>query len=110
MEPDKVHLVLAIHGMWGNDVREFRLFLSHLTLIQSHLAEAERIMKEKASQRITGDQVDILVAKTNKGASTYDGIDHGAERIVEEVREVFVSDINSSTYPFLSDLSTDRRH
>jgi hypothetical protein len=71
-----VHLLCLIHGMWGNP---------------SHLAEAARIIREKADSRTKGDgedeqiEFDVLVAHANQEGSTYDGIDWGGERIADEV-------------------------
>jgi hypothetical protein len=68
-----VHLLVLIHGMWGNP---------------THLASMHRIMKEA---RIHQDSVDqdgatlhIMSAETNKDESTYDGIDWGGERVATE--------------------------
>lgn len=67
-----VHLLVLVHGMWGNP---------------SHLAELERVVREtKGSQAVDGVKLEILVAQTNQEDSTYDGIDWGGERVVEEVR------------------------
>jgi len=68
--PD-VHLLVLIHGMWGNP---------------SHLAHANKIMRDvKGEVEDNGVKLEILVAETNKDESTYDGIDWGGERIAEEV-------------------------
>ena len=70
-----VHLLVLIHGMWGNPV---------------HLSEMRRIMEEKRAQEDsergpTGERLHVLVAETNKDDGTYDGIDWGGERVAEEV-------------------------
>lgn len=70
-----VHLLVLIHGMWGNPV---------------HLAEMRRVMEEHRGQATSekgpgGEQLRVLVAETNKDDSTYDGIDWGGERVAEEV-------------------------
>ncbi len=52
----------------------------------SHVAEIERIVREtKGGQVVDGIKLEILVAQTNEEDSTYDGIDWGGERVVEEV-------------------------
>ena len=78
-----VHLLVIIHGMWGNPI---------------HLEEARRIMHETrcepsdpesaASRGPGGERLHLLVAETNRDDSTYDGIDWGGERVAEEVRAV----------------------
>lgn len=70
-----VHLLVLIHGMWGNP---------------THLAEMRRIMTETrvddASEKgPDGETLHLLVAETNRDDGTYDGIDWGGERVAEEV-------------------------
>lgn len=70
-----VHLLVLVHGMWGNP---------------DHLAEMNRIYAERCAQEDSalgpsGERLHILVAQTNKEASTYDGIDWGGERVADEV-------------------------
>ncbi|KAF7356616.1 DUF676-domain-containing protein [Mycena venus] len=60
------HLLVLVHGMWGNP---------------GHLAELNRIAKET----IPDPNLHILLAETNKEDSTYDGIDWGGERVAEEI-------------------------
>lgn len=72
---DNVHLLVLIHGMWGNP---------------SHLAEMHRIVKEKRAQPESeqgpgGETLHVLLAETNRDDGTYDGIDWGGERVAEEV-------------------------
>ncbi len=74
---NSVHLLVLIHGMWGNP---------------SHLAELLRIMTETRCQADShkgpgGESLHILVAETNRDDGTYDGIDWGGERVTEEVRQ-----------------------
>jgi Putative serine esterase (DUF676) len=68
-----VHLLCLMHGMWGNP---------------SHLAEATRVIREKADARTTEDEdhieFEVLVSHANQDGSTYDGIDWGGERIADE--------------------------
>ncbi|KAJ8589939.1 DUF676-domain-containing protein [Rhizopogon salebrosus TDB-379] len=67
--PD-VHLLVLIHGMWGNP---------------SHLAHANKVIREvKGGAQASGAELEVLVAETNKDESTYDGIDWGGERVAEE--------------------------
>lgn len=71
-EAGNVHLLVLIHGMWGNP---------------AHLAELERIAKETYSKpNADGERMDTLLATTNSEDSTYDGIDWGGERVAQEVR------------------------
>ena len=65
-----VHLLALVHGMWGNP---------------SHLAEMRRIIIETYSAPVDDMELQVLVADTNRGDSTYDGIDWGAERVTQEV-------------------------
>ena len=70
-----VHLLVLIHGMWGNP---------------GHLSELHRIMDEKRCQSDSesgpgGERLHILLAETNRDDGTYDGIDWGGERVAEEV-------------------------
>ncbi len=74
-----VHLLVLIHGMWGNP---------------SHLASMHRIVKET---RIHGDLVEqdgatlhVMMPETNKDESTYDGIDWGGERLAAEASAFFI--------------------
>ncbi|KAJ7043596.1 DUF676-domain-containing protein [Mycena alexandri] len=60
------HLLVLVHGMWGNP---------------NHLAELDRIVKET----IPDSALHVLRAETNKDDSTYDGIDWGGERVAEEI-------------------------
>ncbi|KAK0217877.1 DUF676-domain-containing protein [Armillaria fumosa] len=65
------HLLVLVHGMWGNP---------------SHMAELKRIMLETHAQpSAEGIEMRLLVAETNKEASTYDGIDWGGERVAQEI-------------------------
>ena len=67
-----VHLLVLIHGMWGNP---------------AHLAELARIAREThAEASPDGTRLQLLVAETIREDSTYDGIDWGGERIAKEVR------------------------
>lgn len=70
-----VHLLVLIHGMWGNPV---------------HLEEMCRIISETKGSKgsvenATDTELEVLVANSNGGESTYDGIDWGAERVADEV-------------------------
>lgn len=54
----------------------------------SHVARLAEIVKETHSApEEDGVELDVLVAETNRDENTYDGIDWGAERVIEEVRE-----------------------
>jgi pimeloyl-ACP methyl ester carboxylesterase len=63
-KPD--HLAVLIHGLWGNP--------SHLDFCTSSLRAA-----------FPDNKLKILVAKSNAGNFTYDGIELGAERVVSEI-------------------------
>ncbi|KAJ6591588.1 DUF676-domain-containing protein [Mycena vulgaris] len=63
---DPVHLLVLVHGMWGNP---------------GHLAELNRVVKE------TIPALHVLRAETNQEDSTYDGIDWGGERVAEEIAD-----------------------
>lgn len=66
-----VHLLVLVHGMWGNPV---------------HLAELDRIIRETKTTNDEGVSLQVLLAQTNSDDSTYDGIDWGGERVAQEVR------------------------
>ena len=68
MSAKPVHLLVMVHGMWGNP---------------NHLSEMERIIQERCG---SDSGLRTLVAKSNQESSTYDGIDWGGERVAEEVR------------------------
>ncbi|PIL25196.1 hypothetical protein GSI_13085 [Ganoderma sinense ZZ0214-1] len=76
-DSQSVHLLVLIHGMWGNPV---------------HLSEMRRIMEERRAQEESergpnGERLHVLVAETNKDDGTYDGIDWGGERVAEEIHD-----------------------
>jgi hypothetical protein len=72
----ETHLLVLIHGMWGNP---------------EHLAELHRIIKEVKGEVVKAEnnetRLEVLVAETNSDDNTYDGIDWGGERVAEEVRQ-----------------------
>jgi len=66
-----VHLLVLIHGMWGNP---------------SHLASMHRVMEQtQVHQSPDGTNLHVMLAETNKDESTYDGIDWGGERVASEI-------------------------
>ncbi|KAH7927847.1 DUF676-domain-containing protein [Leucogyrophana mollusca] len=69
-----VHLLVLIHGMWGNP---------------GHLAELDRVIRDVKGgieANSPGDaELAVLVAETNRDESTYDGIDWGGERVAQEI-------------------------
>ena len=68
----RVHLLVLIHGMWGNP---------------SNLASMYRIMEQThENQSPDGTELHVMLAETNQDESTYDGIDWGGERVASEVR------------------------
>ncbi|KAF5362471.1 hypothetical protein D9756_002304 [Leucocoprinus leucothites] len=69
--PHQIHLLVLIHGMWGNP---------------GHLAALERTIKEKyAEPNKDGEELEVLLPKSNENVATYDGIDWGGERVADEV-------------------------
>ncbi|RIA96865.1 putative serine esterase-domain-containing protein [Glomus cerebriforme] len=61
----EVHLVVFVHGLWGNP--------SHLQYLVEQFGEKH------------GDHVHILNAKSNSSEYTYDGINVCGDRLVEEI-------------------------
>jgi hypothetical protein len=71
MSVQDVHLLVLIHGMWGNT---------------SHLASMHRIFKEtRIDNDPDGAELYVMLPETNQAESTYDGIDWGGERVAAEV-------------------------
>lgn len=66
----KIHLLVLIHGMWGNP---------------NHLAELERVARETYPKPTEGIQLLVLTAQSVRDESTYDGADWGGERVAQEV-------------------------
>ncbi|KAJ6619472.1 putative serine esterase-domain-containing protein [Mycena sp. CBHHK59/15] len=62
------HLLVLVHGMWGNP---------------GHLAELNRIILDT----IHDPALHVLCAETNREDSTYDGIDWGGERVAQEISD-----------------------
>ncbi|KAF1967881.1 lipase/serine esteras-like protein [Bimuria novae-zelandiae CBS 107.79] len=62
------HLVVLVHGLWGNP--------QHLDFLRKSLLE-----------KYTEDKIHVLVTKRNAGSFTYDGIETGGERMAGEVEE-----------------------
>ena len=73
MSSQNVHLLVLIHGMWGNP---------------QNLASMHRIMKEtrihEESVELDGAALHVMLPETNQAESTYDGIDWGGERVAAE--------------------------
>jgi hypothetical protein len=65
-----IHLLVVIHGMWGNP---------------GHVGELARVVRETHNEIVDGVELKVLLAETNREDSTYDGIDWGGERIAQEV-------------------------
>lgn len=71
MTPTKIHLVVLIHGMWGDP---------------TNLSAMEATIKEKyVGPNNEGEELNVLLAETNKTSATYDGMDWGGERVADEV-------------------------
>ncbi|KJA23122.1 hypothetical protein HYPSUDRAFT_40267 [Hypholoma sublateritium FD-334 SS-4] len=70
--PGEIHVLVLIHGMWGNPLQ---------------LAELARIAREThAEDSSDGTRLHVLVAESISGQCTYDGIDWGGERVAEEIQ------------------------
>ncbi len=73
----RVHLLVLIHGMWGNP---------------SHLASMHRIIEQtrvhQSLENPDGTELHVMLAEANQAESTYDGIDWGGERVASEVSGV----------------------
>ncbi|KAK7056428.1 hypothetical protein VNI00_002983 [Paramarasmius palmivorus] len=67
---NSVHLLVLVHGMWGNP---------------THLAELERTVKQREE---SDTALHVMVARTNAEDSTYDGIDWGGERVIDETEQL----------------------
>ncbi|KAF8805075.1 DUF676-domain-containing protein [Phlegmacium glaucopus] len=75
-----IHLLVLIHGMWGNP---------------AHIAELERIARETyALAGADGTVLHVLKAESIRDNSTYDGVDWGGERVAKEVTDA-VKDLES---------------
>ncbi|KAF2239078.1 DUF676-domain-containing protein [Viridothelium virens] len=61
------HLVVLIHGLWGNP---------------NHLRFLSKSLREKYPE-----ELHILVARSNSDSFTYDGIEVGGERVAHEIEE-----------------------
>ncbi|KAL8990830.1 MAG: hypothetical protein Q9169_008027 [Polycauliona sp. 2 TL-2023] len=72
------HLCVLVHGLWGTP---------------SHLDYLAKSLREKHSE----DKLNILVAKSNSGTYTYDGIETGGERVTQEVEELLEELIKAGT-------------
>ena len=66
--PEGAHLVLLVHGLWGNP---------------SHLANLAGGLRAKHDE----STLCILVAKSNTSNFTYDGIEVGGERVARELED-----------------------
>ena len=70
-----IHLLVLIHGMWGNP---------------AHISELGRIALETYSDASSdGTVLHVLKAESIRDNSTYDGMDWGGERVAKEVCIVF---------------------
>ena len=73
-----IHLLVLIHGMWGNP---------------DHLAEMNRIIKEvkgSTPAEDDGSVLEVLLASANRDECTYDGVDWCGERVVDEVNPLLI--------------------
>jgi len=76
-EGGNVHLLVLVHGMWGNP--------GHLKGL--HKAMSELRCQSTSEVGPAGEKLEILLAQTNRDEYTYDGIDWGGERVAEEIYE-----------------------
>ncbi|KAG9044817.1 hypothetical protein FS837_007500 [Tulasnella sp. UAMH 9824] len=67
----RVHLLVCVHGMWGEP---------------GHVSRLAEVVKETHPEPEDGVELDVLVAETNRDENTYDGVDWGAERVIEEIK------------------------
>ncbi|KAJ9107445.1 hypothetical protein QFC21_000898 [Naganishia friedmannii] len=76
-----VHLVVLIHGLWGNS--------KHLEVAREELQFAyERAKEQEAgNEEACLPELRILVAQGNEGTYTYDGIDVCAGRVAREIEK-----------------------
>ncbi|KAL9042269.1 MAG: hypothetical protein Q9180_000715 [Flavoplaca navasiana] len=72
------HLCVLVHGLWGTP---------------SHLDYLAKSLREKHPE----GKLNILVAKSNSGSYTYDGIETGGERVTQEVEELLNELIQGGT-------------
>ncbi|KAF2748576.1 DUF676-domain-containing protein [Sporormia fimetaria CBS 119925] len=63
-----VHLVVLVHGLWGNP--------GHLQFLSDSIRE-----------RFADENLHIFLPKSNSGNFTYDGIELGGERVTREIEE-----------------------
>jgi Putative serine esterase (DUF676) len=78
-----VHLLVLIHGMWGNP---------------SHLASMHRIIQQsinESSNHPNGVGLHVILPETNRDESTYDGIDWGGERVATEVSDLPLAELTT---------------
>ncbi|TCD67955.1 hypothetical protein EIP91_011756 [Steccherinum ochraceum] len=75
----KVHLLVLIHGMWGNP--------THLTEMFRIYNETIGPAADESRSGPDGEELHVIVPETNKDSATYDGIDWGGERVTEEIYE-----------------------
>ncbi|KAJ9113624.1 hypothetical protein QFC22_005932, partial [Naganishia vaughanmartiniae] len=76
-----VHLVVLVHGLWGNP--------KHLEVAREELELAYQRAKEQETKD-TGSgatEISILVVQGNEGTYTYDGIDVCAGRVAKEINK-----------------------
>lgn len=66
------HLVVLIHGAWGNPI---------------HLQQLRNALTQTHQAEIDDKSLELLLPKNNSGNLTYDGIEVGAERITTEIEE-----------------------
>ncbi|KAI4236468.1 MAG: hypothetical protein LQ349_002540 [Xanthoria aureola] len=78
LNPKADHLCVLVHGLWGTP---------------SHLEYLAKSLREKHAE----DKLNILVAKSNSGTYTYDGIETGGERVTQEVEELLEQLIQAGT-------------
>ncbi|KAH9908811.1 putative serine esterase-domain-containing protein [Fomitopsis serialis] len=75
MSSETVHLLVLVHGMWGNP--------SHLDSLRKGIKE--RYSQPDCPKGPDGEQLEVLLAETNQDEHTYDGVDWGGERVAEEI-------------------------
>ncbi|KAG8919544.1 hypothetical protein FRC00_011203 [Tulasnella sp. 408] len=80
----QVHLLVCVHGMWGEP---------------KHVSRLAEVVKETHPEPEDGIELDVLVAETNSEGNTYDGVDWGAERVIKEIKARIASIEGSADAP-----------
>ena len=69
---EKLHLVVLVHGLWGN---------------RSHMDEISKYVSSLNDKDGKGERILVHQAHLNEGYKTYDGIDVCGIRVAKEIEE-----------------------